>query len=81
MITLYTKDGTKVGNGIILSMEKSEHCNDTLCYIETDFGNRMKLNYSEVNTLYVLGEMRSVAEWRTAQFELRQQNHIIDEGL
>lgn len=65
MITLKTKDGTKVGNGIIFRVDtefvdgKPSH----RYWVETDFGNKVKFSWEEIEKLYTLGEPISHTVW------------------
>jgi hypothetical protein len=48
---LYTKDGSMVGNAIVLSKEDSSYL------IKTDYGNLMRLHINEIKDLYTIGSI------------------------
>jgi hypothetical protein len=72
-ITLTTKDGSRVGNGIVIKevepiqiatlLEYLDKTNQKMYLVETDFGNRMKLSTNEILELYNLGWEQNYDEW------------------
>jgi len=70
-MTLFTKDGRRVGNGIIIGGEPSAYCDDYLYVIETDYGNTMKLNLKELEELYYLGHIVPYDQWKHDRTETR----------
>ena len=48
MFTLFTRDGSKIGNAIVTGFDPMEH----LYFIETDFGNKMKFNRREIDQFF-----------------------------
>lgn len=90
MLTLLTKDGTKTGNAIIydgddgISWERmigefSEP--KPLFYVETDFGNRMKLTWREIEDWFTIGRIQDYKKWKQDQADRREQNEIEDINL
>jgi len=72
-ITLFTRDGRKIGNAIIYGGGPSEYCDDYLYFIETDFGNRLKLNLKEVEDWFHWGHIHDIDEWRNNRIKLQEQ--------
>ena len=70
MFTLFTRDGTKTGNAIIVCYD--EGCDNYL--IETDFGNTMKLNRKEIDELFTLGRPQDYDTWREDRYKLHIAN-------
>lgn len=64
MIILYTKNGTKYSNAILYGGEESMCENIGYIYfVESDFGNKMRLTLKEINERYTLGPVREYREW------------------
>ena len=69
---LQTKDGRKIGNAIIISVEeikiryrtKDERIT-TLYRMETDFGNTFKMIRAEIDELFYIGLKTDIDRWRT----------------
>ncbi len=95
MITLLTKDGTKTGNAIIyggddfvnvyspkviLDLEPGTPMKP-IFFVETDFGNRMKLTWSEIEELFTVGRVCPYDQWKADRNSLREQNAIHDTPL
>ena len=60
-VTIFTKDGKLIGNGIIYAVTD---CNNRSVYhIETDFGNRTKLFWEELEAWFVPGYLRRYSDW------------------
>ncbi len=77
---LWTRDGSKVGNGIIYGVANSTYRPTVLLYlVETDFGNRMRLTQGELEAYYVVGPERDYAKWKADRIDIANQNHITDE--
>ena len=73
---LYTKDGTKTGNAILVREIHPEDLKDIPClntyladtgqklyWVETDFGNSMRLSTNEINEQYLYGPEQNYYEW------------------
>lgn len=61
--TLFTKDGTKRGNAVIVKEIKSRFVDEKLFFVETDFGNYMKLTQAELDGMYTKGCPTIYADW------------------
>jgi len=82
---LYTKDGTKSGNAILIRQIEPTELKDIPClntyladtgqklyWVETDFGNNMRLSTNEINEQFVFGPHRNYNDW------LRDRQALID---
>lgn len=58
---LFTKDGRKIGNAIVLNIEQVEDA--PIVTIETDFGNIVKLTEDEVVKDFHEGHITIVNDW------------------
>ena len=76
---LYTKDGSRVGNAILYGTELSRFVKGTvLNLVETDFGNRMKLNNNELEELYTVGPERDYDQWKYDRENIRMEHYLKD---
>jgi hypothetical protein len=71
-VTLFTRDGSQMGNAIIIAEVQPFNASLTLYLkktdqkmwlIETDFGNRCKLSTNELNELFKLGRQQNYDKW------------------
>lgn len=82
-VTLFTRDGDKQGNAIIVreTKPKEPHLqeylknngNQKMWVVETDFGNRMNLCDREVDELYMIGRPDNYDRWWNARMDLIQK--------
>jgi len=78
--SLWTKDGSKVGNAILYGTEPSKHVEGlTINLVETDFGNRMRLTATEIEAWWVIGAPNDYAQWRADRDSVRLNNTIQDQ--
>jgi hypothetical protein len=88
MITLKTKDGSKTGNAIIYGGEDPMDslaslqartfngvCDEPkpLFFVETDFGNHMKLSWTEIEEMFTIGQTMDYSFWHAKRAELHEQ--------
>jgi hypothetical protein len=70
-VTLYTKDGTLIGNGIVIKEVKPhpsaeeylKKTNQKVWLVETDFGNQTRLCDREIEEFYTLGVQSDYDKW------------------
>jgi hypothetical protein len=74
MRTLLTRDGRQIGNAIIVEEIENKHGPEKLFLVETDFGNRCKLNQAEIEAWFYPGREASYAEWSTDRTNVRFHN-------
>lgn len=71
MITLFTRNGSKTGNAILYGGQDRDDPQDPpLFYVETDYGNHMKLTWSEIMSMFAVGRPCSYDDWRADRREL-----------
>jgi hypothetical protein len=69
-ITIRTKDGRKFGNAYIIEqLARSPVPHEVAFLCETDFGNRITLSLSEIETQFWLGFAQTYDEWFDARLE------------
>lgn len=78
MITLITKKPEQMGNAILMRCLHDELSGDVLFLIETDFGNRAKLNSKEVDEFFRLGRPQNYDTWSADRDRLREMNNLAD---
>ncbi len=78
MLILYTKNGTKGTNAILYGGEDfSPHHDGPVYFIETDFGNHIRLSFEEMWSRYTIGPVRNYDEWRQdRQSAIDNQNRM-----
>lgn len=88
MLTLFSKDGSRTGNAIIIRQVEpsSQSMKDylrgrPLWLIETDFGNRFRYTDREIDEQFIRGNHVSYEQWKSDREGLRQQNDIKDYEL
>lgn len=78
MITLNTRDGSRVGNAIIYGGEtrwcEHTHENVHVFLLETDFGNHMVLTWREIEELYTIGRYCDYQQWREERARLTDES-------
>lgn len=52
-----------------------------LFYVETDFGNHMKLSWSELTSMFEVVGVRNYDQWKADRNELRAQLSYIDKDM
>jgi hypothetical protein len=71
-VTLFTRNGAKIGNAMVIREVKASSeamaefllaKGEKLWLIETDFGNRVRMSNSEINSLFTLGYLRDHDRW------------------
>jgi hypothetical protein len=78
--TLFTLDGARIGNAIIIERvgeTRSGTGKDVklvpIWLIETDFGNRCKFSENEIHDLFGLGYQSDYTEWSRDRDDLRNR--------
>ena len=71
-VTLFTKDGSKMGNAIVTKIE--EFNSRPRIHIETDFGNNTSMFIETIEELFTLGFVRTHDEWWDDRLELIRKN-------
>jgi hypothetical protein len=56
-MVLFTKDGRKAGNGIIINTYTAHKGVDIIYIVKTDYGNESRLTASEIQEFYRLGRI------------------------
>lgn len=92
MITLLTKDGSQVGNAIIYGGDDGFNDNaiqmmisttnfepKPIFYVETDFGNHMKLTWREIEERFTIGKVMDYNQWKSERDGLRSSPNLIEE--
>lgn len=86
MLTLFTKDSSRMGNAIIIrEVEPSNQSmkdylkGRPLWLIETDFGNRFRYTDREIDEAFHRGIHCSYEQWKSDREELRRQHAIEDD--
>jgi hypothetical protein len=89
-LRLRPRDPSKyqVGNAILYGGEhkiydspKDEVHEAELFFVETDFGNHMKLTWGEVMEMYTVAGWQDYELWRASRDELRQQTPFNEIGF
>lgn len=83
MITLITKDGSKVGNAILYGggtamYTQPEPKEQVLFFVETDFGNHMQLSWAEIEELWTVGQAANYSRWRSDRDQLINEKMHVD---
>ena len=52
-----------------------------LFYVETDFGNHMKLSWSELTNMFEVVGVRDYDQWKADRDQLRNQPSYIDKDM
>lgn len=73
-VTLFTRDGSKSGNAIIIKLagdhpEMGENLAGSMWLLETDYGNRMTLAEFEIKGMYTLGFEQEYSAWFDRRLE------------
>lgn len=76
-VTLITRDGHNIGNGIVVreakphpaATEYLKKTNQRVWLVETDFGNHTTLSDREIEEFYTLGVQDNYDRWWEARFE------------
>lgn len=76
MRTLLTRDGRLIGNAIIIEQIGRTDEQVPIFLIETDFGNRCKLNQNEIEAWFYPGDETTYASWSTNRSDT--QNRTFD---
>lgn len=71
MQTLYTKDGRKVGNAILIKHSGESFNGKPLFLVETDFGNQLNLTTHEIDGWFNRGELMDYDQWKRAREDTR----------
>lgn len=76
----------QVGNAILYGGERrtydikpDEHVETELFYIETDFGNHMKLNWKEVMEMFTVAGWQDYGSWREARAKCIDQPNLVQQ--
>jgi len=86
--TLFTKDGRRTGNAIVIKevQPKTEalksflaQTNSKIYLLETDFGDRLEMSREEIERQFNWGPRTTYEEWAADRAELREQNMIEDQ--
>lgn len=73
MLTLITRNGKNIGNAILVGAANDHQHEEPLFLIETDFGNRTKLNWAEIEEWFTIGRCIPYEVWN-------QERHILRKG-
>lgn len=77
---LRTKDSKATGNGIVYggttAMLNDEK--DTF-FVETDFGNHMKLSWAEILEMYEIVRWTSYERWKADRADLQQSPNLFEQ--
>lgn len=84
MLRLFSKGG-RIGNGILYGgAEATPNEREPLrsegpqtYFVETDFGNHMRLTWNEVNELFTIEGVMDYSFWKQEREFLRQQPNIM----
>lgn len=68
---LHTKDGSKVGNAIIIDVLSSIETSNDVFAVHTDFGNTSFYTKEEVDELYNISSIVDVETWQRDRFYAR----------
>ncbi len=81
MLTLKTRDGTKIGNAIYYGSETREFEGKSylIHLVETDFGNRCRFSTDEINYYFTLGKICTYQTWCKNRDQRRSYNNEQDE--
>ncbi len=81
MLVLHTKDGSRVGNAIIYGGDvryfEAKPGPLHIFLVETDFGNKMRLTWNEINELFTISHVEDYQLWK--QERLNKQENGFDE--
>ena len=77
MLTLASKDGTKTGNAIIYGSEDHPELG-VVFLVETDFGNRMRLTWREIDEWFTPMRTCPYEVWNADRQALRDSNRQTD---
>lgn len=83
MITLLTRDGSRVGNAIIYGGETRDYpaadgrFEVNVFFVETDFGNHMVLTWKEIEELFTVGHCCDYQEWRKGRAHLIAEDRTL----
>lgn len=80
---LYTKDGRKIGNAVIIQIENSPAIPELgiLATIMTDFGNVATLTTREIEGVFYIGPTRCLKGRLRAQRDLIRYPNLLDEVI
>lgn len=70
MLTLFTKDGTKTGNAILIGGRLNLD-GKYVFLVETDFGNRIEITGAELVEMFTPGRICEYESWDRDRAELR----------
>lgn len=84
MLRLFSKGG-RIGNGILYGgAEATPNEREPLrsegpqtYFVETDFGNHMRLSWAEVNEIFTVAGVMDYTYWRQERNYLRDQSNLI----
>lgn len=70
-LVVRSKDTSHTGNGIIYDGGISETTGNEVFYVETDFGNHIKLTWQDIEYMYAIIRWTDYDRWRADRDELR----------
>ena len=81
-VTLFTRDGSRIGNAIVVkeaeTPEELRGClkktGQKLWLLETDFGNNLRYSDNEIHEVFKLGYVQSHLEWTMDRRELQRED-------
>lgn len=84
MLRLFSKGG-RIGNGILYGgaeatpneWEPLRSEGPQTYFVETDFGNHMRLTWAEVNEMFTIAGIMDYTYWRKERAELQSQSNLI----
>ena len=75
-LRLLTKDGSRIGNAILYAGGNPLESPD-IFLVETDFGNKTRFTWEEINEYFTIGGFCDYKEWAADRDELRKK----DDGI